>query len=528
MPTKNWEEVVAQKRQQQADAISAFISAELSDADNKREHYNSITSIDDISYLAGEIGKGKYSSEDVTKAHISRLTEILFEDALTQARELDTYYAKEGKTKGPFHGIPISLKDQFNVKGHDTTLGYTARSSKPASEDAVLVNILKKLGAVMICKTNIPQSIMWAETDNPLWGLTENPIIPGYTPGGSSGGESALIYSRGSIAGFGTDLGGSIRMPANIMGLYGLRPSSSRLPYTGVPVSTDGQEHVPSSIGPLTRSISSIHDVTKAIILQEPWNQDCRCVPIPWRQNAHDQVLERKLTIGVIRDDGVVKPHPTIARVIEEAVEALKSDGHEVIEWKPDFHAECIEVMDAYFTADGCDDIRRDVEAGGEPFIPAVERLIKRGGAISVFEYWQLNKRKRQLQQSYLEKWNNAISTKTGRVVDALITPALPHTAVPHQNIKWVGYTKVWNLLDYTALVIPAGKVEPQDLEVALDHEPRNDMDEWNKQLWKDHKDDMARHQLPVNVQIVGRHLEEEKVLAIGKVLDGLLRSREQ
>lgn len=93
------------------------------------------------------------------------LTEILFNDALAQARELDQYYTKEGKTKGPFHGIPISLKDQFNVKGHDTTLGYTGKSFKPASEDAVLVNILKKLGAVVICKTNLPQSIMVSECD---------------------------------------------------------------------------------------------------------------------------------------------------------------------------------------------------------------------------------------------------------------------------------------------------------------------------------------------------------------------------
>jgi Asp-tRNA(Asn)/Glu-tRNA(Gln) amidotransferase A subunit family amidase len=214
--------------------------------------------------------------------------------------------------------------------------------------------------------------------------------------------------------------------------------------------------------------------------------------------------------------------------MIEEAVAALESDGHEVIEWKPEYHAECIEVMDAYFTVDGCEDIRRDVEAGGEPFIPAVERLIKRGKPISVFEYWQLNKRKRQLQQAYLEKWNNAISAKTGRVVDALITPALPHAAVPHESIKWVGYTKVWNLLDYTALVIPAGRVEPRDLEKTFDHEPRNELDEWNKQLWEDLKNDMVQHRLPVDIQIVGRHLEEEKVLAIGKVLDDLLHSRSQ
>ncbi|UZP46142.1 hypothetical protein NXS19_013954 [Fusarium pseudograminearum] len=539
MASRNWEEVVAEKRQQQTHAISAFNLAELTDVDDKIEYYNSITGIDDLTHLAKEIEQGKYSSEDVTKAYISRaiqahtrtncLTEILFKDALAQARELDAYYTAEGKTKGPLHGIPISLrKDQFNVKGHDTTLGYTARSFNPASEDAVLVNILKRLGAVIICKTNLPQSIMWAETENPLWGLTENPIIPGYTPGGSSGGESALVHSRGSIVGFGTDLGGSIRMPCHIMGLYGFKPSSSRLPYAGVPVSTDGQEHVPSSIGPLARSMPSIHDITKAIILQEPWTQDCRSIPIPWRQNAYDDILKRKLTIGVIRDDGVVKPHPTIARMIEEAVATLEAGGHEVIEWKPDFHAECIEVMDAYFTVDGCEDIRRDVEAGGEPFIPAVKRLIDRGKPISVFEYWQLNKRKRQLQQAYLEKWNKAISSKTGRVIDALITPTLPHAAAPHNSIKWVGYTKVWNLLDYTALVIPAGRVEPGDLEATMDYEPRNDMDAWNKNLWEENKNDMVQNRLPVDIQIIGRNVEEEKVLAIGKVLDDLLRSRRQ
>jgi Asp-tRNA(Asn)/Glu-tRNA(Gln) amidotransferase A subunit family amidase len=89
----------------------------------------------------------------------------LFKDALAQAQELDRYYAKEGMPRGPFHGIPISLKDQFNVKGYDTTLGYISRAFKPASEDAVLVNILKQLGAVMICKTNLPQSIMVSPLD---------------------------------------------------------------------------------------------------------------------------------------------------------------------------------------------------------------------------------------------------------------------------------------------------------------------------------------------------------------------------
>ncbi|KAF5566634.1 general amidase, partial [Fusarium pseudoanthophilum] len=229
MDTKIWQQVVAEKRRQRTRAISAFVTKHLSAKEDRQDAYNAIIQVDDITTLADKIRSGKLSSEDVTLAYITRktncLTEILFDDALEQAQELDAYYAKEKKTKGPLHGVPISLKDQFNVKCYDTTLGYTSKAFKPANDDAVLVKILKRLGAIIICKTNLPQSIMWAETDNPLWGLTENPIISGYTPGGSSGGESALIFAHGSLGGFGSDLGGSIRMPASMMGLYGFKPS---------------------------------------------------------------------------------------------------------------------------------------------------------------------------------------------------------------------------------------------------------------------------------------------------------------
>lgn len=88
------------------------------------------------------------------------MTEILFEDAIEQAKQLDADFAETGKLKGPLHGIPITLKDQFNVRGVDTTLGYVGRSFAPAQEDAVLVQILKSMGAIVIAKTNLPQSIM--------------------------------------------------------------------------------------------------------------------------------------------------------------------------------------------------------------------------------------------------------------------------------------------------------------------------------------------------------------------------------
>jgi len=158
----------------------------------------------------------------------------MFIDAIDQAVSLDDNFAKTGTPAGILHGIPISLKDQFNVKGYDTTLGYIARAFRPATTDSVLVEMLQSLGAIIIAKTNLPQSIMWCETENPLWGLTTHPSNDKLTPGGSSGGEGALLALQGSILGFGTDIGGSVRIPSGLCGIYGLKPSVRAPPLTAV------------------------------------------------------------------------------------------------------------------------------------------------------------------------------------------------------------------------------------------------------------------------------------------------------
>lgn len=119
----------------------------------------------------------------------------------------------------------MTVKDQFNVQGYDSSLGYVGRAFKPVTSDADVVSILKGMGVVFIAKTNLPQSIMWCETENNLFGLTTHPMDDDCTPGGSTGGEGALISSKGSLFGWGTDLGGSVRIPAHLCGLYGLRPS---------------------------------------------------------------------------------------------------------------------------------------------------------------------------------------------------------------------------------------------------------------------------------------------------------------
>lgn len=141
-------------------------------------------------------------------------------------------------------------------------------------QDSYLVTLLKDLGAIPFCKTNVPQTMMAAETNNNVFGRTLNPFNLDLTSGGSSGGEAALIAMKGSIIGFGTDYGGSIRFPAHCNGLYGLRPTTRRLPYMGVENVLKGCLANESVVGPLARSLSSIQTVMKAIIDRQPWLDD--------------------------------------------------------------------------------------------------------------------------------------------------------------------------------------------------------------------------------------------------------------
>ncbi|EER40580.1 acetamidase [Histoplasma capsulatum var. duboisii H88] len=537
-----WQEIVAQKRRLRDAALKPYLVEDIhlrservaNVADRSRiepQAAQAITEIDSIEQLHESICRGEFTAEDVTLAYIKRatvahqltnaLTEIVFEEALEQARELDRSFNTTGKVRGPLHGVPVTLKDQFNIKGVDTTLGYVGRSFCPAAEDAVLVQILKSLGAIIIAKTNLSQSIMWCETENPLFGLTVNPRNSKFTSGGSTGGENALLALHGSILGIGTDIGGSIRIPQNMVGLYGLKPSSGRFPYYGVPVSTEGQEHVPSSVGPMTRDLPSIIYVTKHLANSQPWTLDPRCAPLPWRDEMFTEIQSRPLLIGLIVDDGVVKVHPPIQRALHELSAKLQAAGHEVIPWNTDGHQECVDIMDAYYTVDGGEDIRNDVMAAGEPFLPHVEKLVNKGKAISVYQYWQLNRRKVAVQKGYLDKWNRTRAPSSNRTVDVLLTPTMPHVAVPHRCCRWVGYTKVWNFLDYTALTFPAGEVcKEKDKLPVTPYEPRNELDEWNWGLYD--ADSMAGY--PVNLQIVGKKLEEEKVLGAAVVIEKVLR----
>lgn len=288
---------------------------------------------------------------------VSCLHEIFFDAAIEDAKRLDAYFAEHKVPIGPLHGLPISLKDQFHVKGVETTMGYVGwintfqgkpNDSHQTVKESELTRELRNLGAVLYCKTSVPATLMAGETVNNIIGYTWNPKNRLLSCGGSSGGEGALIALRGSPGGFGTDIGGSVRIPAGFNHLYGIRPSAGRVPYEGAANSMDGQNSILSVIGPLAPTARSLTFLFKAILSQEPWYHDPLVLELPWREEIVQEtcsLIEKagtgvpSLAFGLMCYNGVGRIHPPIARGMKLVEQTLRRLGHKVITWDPPSHA---------------------------------------------------------------------------------------------------------------------------------------------------------------------------------------------
>lgn len=368
------------------------------------------------------------------------MQEIFFDAAIADAEMLDDYFAQHGRPVGPLHGLPVSLKDQFHVKGVETTMSYvgwsgTFEGKKGTGKEMVfeseLVRELRNLGAVLFCKTTLAQAVFTFESLNNIWGYTYSPLNRKLLAGGSSSGEAALLAMRGSPLGIGSDFGGSIRVPASLNGLFGLRPSSGRLPYQGVANSNDGHSIINSVIGPMATSVAALRLLVQAVLSQEPWLHDPLVVEIPWREPV--EVYDKKLSFGILRQDTEVIPHPAIRRAVDMVVAALEGAGHEVVEWNPPCHADMYKLKDEVSTCDGGQNVLGDLRLSGEP---PVGRIACTFGTepkppMNATEIAQLHIRKRAYQKQYMDYWNSTAEvTSTGRPIDAFISPLIPFTAM--------------------------------------------------------------------------------------------------
>ncbi|KAL1306190.1 hypothetical protein AAFC00_004292 [Neodothiora populina] len=540
---KSWEEVAADKRARIAKSIpsvwkidTSSLSDNVMDVPEKCGLLSSeelaITNSTAVE-LVEKMATGKLKSVDVTTAFCKRAAvaqqvtncalEFFPEMALKQAKELDDFYEKNGKTVGPLHGLPISLKDQLRVKDLECSMGYVAWIGKYDEKDSVLTSLLRKAGAVFYIKTSVPQSLMVCETINNISGRTVNPRNKNWSCGGSSGGEGANVGIRGGIIGVGTDIGGSIRVPSAFNFLYGLRGSHGRLPYGDMANSMEGQETVHSVVGPLTHSVADMRLFVQSVLAEEPWKYDSKVVPMPWRQTEDDKakqkIASKGLTLGFFNCDSVVMPHPPILRGVETVVSTLKENGHKVVPWKPYKHDYAVDLIGGIYGADGGKDIHAALQASGEPAIPNIDDLVSPElPGVDINGAWEVQRQKWQYQNEYLEQWRQ-MEEKLGCEMDAFIAPITPTAAIRHNQFKYYGYASAINLLDFTSVVVPVTFADKDVDKKDENFKPLNKIDG----IIQAEYDPSAYHGAPVAVQIVGRRLSEEKTMAIAEEIGKLL-----
>ncbi|KAI1170162.1 amidase signature domain-containing protein [Nemania sp. FL0916] len=461
------------------------------------------------------------------------LHEIFFDQALERAAWLDAQFSKNGETVGPLHGLPISLKDQFHVKGVDTTMGYVGWiGSNLGIEDpeqvhqieSQLTTELLSLGAVLYCKTSLPQTLLFGETKNNIIGQTLNPHNQNLSCGGSSGGEGALQALRGSTLGVGTDIGGSVRIPAAFNGIFSLKPAPERLSYRRVANNNPGETTYRSTVGFLSTSLGGLELLLRSDLSTQPWLRDPAVIPLPFREHLYDEYASRAafdgaatssakpLKLGVLWNDGVVQPHPPITRGLRTVVDTMKNAGHKIVDWNPPSQSTAKRIHLAFLKADGAHDIHSQLDLSGEPLIPDLETTFALKEPMDLLKYQDLTLQGLDYECKYSDYWNST-SDEDGQIVDAVIMPVAPHAAVIPGKYYHTAYTEAINLMNYCAVVIPVTKAD-KNIDVVDDsYEP---ISEFDRQNWTAYDPEIYDGG-PVGLQLVARKFEEEKILAIAK-----------
>jgi len=426
----------------------------------------SLTEDFDATDLVSKLTSREITSFDLTLAFCKRaaiaqqvtncLTEIFFDAALERAHQLDTHLVETGKCIGPLHGLPISVKESFNIAGIHATLGFVSFIDRPAaSENSALIDILLAAGAVLYVKTNVPQTMMTPDSHNNIFGRTRNPHKLSLTAGGSSGGEGALVAMRGSPLGIGTDIAGSIRIPALCNGTFGFKPSCGRLPYRGqCAAGRKGMAGIAPSAGPVTRSARDAKLLLKTVFDAPCSDLDEMVLPIPWREAESKSYL----TLGIMPEDPDCHLHPPMRRTLDEACRKLKDAGHILVDLQNDFPSlsSASKLAFRYFNMDPKRTVFTHIAASGEPVIPSVEVTYPLQNAVkepTLEEFFDLNVEKANFLCSLREVF-------TRNKIDAIIGPGYQvGCAVPHDLFGEPLYTSPFNLADVSSVVSPQGRI---------------------------------------------------------------------
>ncbi|KAK2835629.1 hypothetical protein Q5P01_016113 [Channa striata] len=443
---------------------------------------------------------------------------------------------------GLLYGVPVSIKENFAYKNHDSTCGVVINLHQPAEKDSVLVEVLKRQGAIPFVKTNIPQGLLSYDCSNPIYGQTVNPHNHKKTSGGSSGGEGALIGAGGSLLGIGSDIGGSIRIPASFCGICGFKPTAGRLSLQGISSIYRGQKSVPSSPGPMAKDVDSLALCMQALLCDHMFYLDPTVPPMPFNMQIYHS--SKPLRIGYLIDDGYTQPTPSMARGIREVKALLEQAGHTLVPYSPPkINYAVPDLLVKGVLADGGYTLLQKLKGGPvdsclkeqvfpysfptwlkktisfllRPMFPRVSAVFSAlCGVGSVQELWQQHADVEDYIRETIAYWRSCN-------IDVLLSPVIG----PAFNFSYCGkitsavnYTMIYNLLTFPAGVVPVSTVTAKDDE-EVKHYKGNYQDHWDK-LMKHAVS--AGEGLPVAVQCVALPWQDELCLRFMKEVEQLVK----
>lgn len=410
------------------------------------------------------IRQGYVSSAELIELHLERIAEInpvlnaaidvLDDSAREAAQDIDRRRAR-GESLGPLAGVPFSIKDSIEVQGTVCTAGTLGlHSAARSARDAAVVSRLRAAGVIPLARTNLPDLLFAFETDNLIYGRANNPYDLSRTPGGSSGGEAALIAACGSPLGLGSDAAGSVRLPGHFCGLAAIKPTSGRLPRTGHVPPAGGWIESLWQIGPMARRVEDLAAVMP--LLAYPDGQDFTVIGMLNRDPA--SVRLKELRIAYFTDNGILTPDAETVAVIERAAAALADEGARIEERRPPGVEQSYD-LEMHFLAPGGGDALRSFldEIGSRETHPLLQGWLQklepfRSTIMGFAETWAALDRFRAGMLSFLSDFDAVLSPVSA-------SPAVAHGASIAEDVfPGFSYTMTHNLSGWPAAVVRCGQ----------------------------------------------------------------------